>query len=164
LGLQRDDPIPIDKVKDVEEYINEYETQPYAIFVSGDGEYISTLQTNRQIHIILAKNHFSVNSDKTSKIRRRCYEEKHVVMVDKKGEFYECFDGESSFLMSMKDLYETGNLIVEKNYCMDSKKMCLEDAYFSYIEMADELKKESDGLFNFLQNSNNKRHGLKSFL
>ncbi len=31
LGLQRDDPIPVNKVKDVEEYINEYETQPYAI-------------------------------------------------------------------------------------------------------------------------------------
>jgi len=35
-------------------------------------------------------------------------------MVDKKEEFYECFDGESSFLMTMKDLYETGNLIVDK--------------------------------------------------
>jgi hypothetical protein len=163
LGLQRDDPIPIDKVKDVEEYINEYETQPYAIFVSGDAEYISTLQTNRQIHIILAKNHYSVNSDKTSKIRRRCYEEKRIVMVDKKGEFYECFDGENSFLMSMKDLYETGNLIVEKNYCMDSKKMCLEDAYFSYIEMADELKKESDGLFNFYKTPTIKDMALNHF-
>ena len=35
-------------------------------------------------------------------------------------------------------LYETGNLIVEKNYSSEAKKMCLEDADFSYIEMADE--------------------------
>jgi len=163
LGLQRDDPIPIDKVKDVEEYINEYETQPYAIFVSGDAEYISTLQTNRQIHITLAKNHYSVNSDKTSKIRRRCYEEKRIVMIEKKEEFYECFDGENLFLMTMKELYETGNLIVDKNYSMDSKKMCLEDAYFSYIEMADELKKESDGLFNFYKTPTVKDMALNHF-
>ena len=163
LGLERDDPIPVDKVKDVEVYINEYETQPYAIFVSGDADYISTLQTNRQIHIVLSKNHYSVNSEKTSKIRRRCYEEKRIVMVDKKGEFYECFDGESSFVMSMKDLYETGNLIVEKNYSADSKKMCLEDAYFSYIEMADELKKESDGLFNFYKTPTVKDMALNHF-
>jgi len=163
LGLERDDPIPVAKVKDVEEYINEYETQPYAIFISGDAEYISTLQTNRHIHIVLSKNHYSVNADKTSKIRRRCYEEKHIVMVEKKGEFYECFDGVSSFVMSMKDLYETGNLIVEKNYSSEAKKMCLEDAYFSYIEMADELKKESDGLFNFYKTPTVKDMALNHF-
>ena len=84
-------------------------------------------------------------------------------MVDKKGEFYECFDGESSFVMSMKDLYEIGNLIVEKNYSEDSKKMCLEDAYFSYIEMADELKKESDGLFNFYKTPTVKDMALNHF-
>ena len=89
LKLQRDDPIPINKIKDVEEYINEYETQPYAIFVSGDAEYISTLQTNRQIHIVLSKNHYSVNFEKTPKTRRKCYEEKFIIMADKKGEFYE---------------------------------------------------------------------------
>ena len=163
LGLERDDPIPVNKVKDVEEYINEYETQPYAIFVSGDAEYISSLQTNRQIHIILSKNHYSVNSDKTSKIRRRCYEEKRVVMVDKRGEFYECFDGENNFVMSMKELFETGNLLVEKNYSMESKKLCLEDSYFSYIEMADELKKESDGLFNFYKTPTVKDIALNHF-
>ena len=163
LGLERDDPIPVNKVKDVEEYINEYETQPYAIFVSGDAEYISSLQTNRQIHIILSKNHYSVNSDKTSKIRRRCYEEKRVVMVDKRGEFYECFDGENNFVMSMKELFETGNLIVEKNYSMESKKLCLEDAYFSYIEMADELKKENNGQFNFYKTPTVKDMALNHF-
>ena len=163
LGLGRDDPIPVAKMKDVEVYINEYESQPYAIFISGDAEYISTLQTNRHIHIVLSKNHYSVNFEKTSKTRRRCYEEKFIVMADKKGEFYECFDGEKVFLKSMKELYETGNLIVEKNYCSDSKKMGLEDAYYSYIEMADELKKESDGLFNFYKTPTIKDMALNHF-
>ena len=163
LGLGRDDPIPINKVKDVEVYINEYESQPYAIFISGDAEYISTLQTNRHIHVVLSKNHYSVNFEKTSKTRRRCYEEKFIVMADKKGEFYECFDGEKVFLKSMKELYETDNLIVEKNYSLESKKMCLEDAYYSYIEMADELKQESDGLFNFYKTPTVKDMALNHF-
>ena len=163
LKLQRDDPIPIDKIKDVEVYINEYETQPYAIFVSGEAEYISTLQTNRHIHIILSNKHYSVNFEKTSKTRRKCYEEKFIVIANKLGEFYECFDGESTFMKSMKELYETGNLIVDKNYSMESKKMCLEDAYYSYIEMADELKKESDGLFNFYKTPTVKDMALNHF-
>ena len=84
-------------------------------------------------------------------------------MVDKRGEFYECFDGENSFVMSHKELFETGNLIVEKNYSMESKKMCLEDAYFTYIEMADELKKERDGLFNFYKTPTVKDMALNHF-
>ena len=63
----------------------------------------------------------------------------------------------------MKELYETKNLIVEKNYSMESKKMCLEDAYFSYIEMADELKRESDGLFNFYKTPTVKDMALNHF-
>jgi len=84
-------------------------------------------------------------------------------MVDKRGEFYECFDGENNFVMSMKELFETGNLIVEKNYSMESKKLCLEDSYFSYIEMADELKKESDGQFNFYKTPTVKDMALNHF-
>ena len=38
---------------------------------------------------------------------------------NKIGEFYECFDGESTFMKSIKELYETGNLIVDKNYSME---------------------------------------------
>jgi len=41
--------------------------------------------------------------------------------------------------------------------------MCLEDAYFSYIEMADEIKKESDGLFNFYKTPTVKDMALNHF-
>ena len=163
LNLNRDDPIPIDKVKDVEEYINEYETQPYAIFVTGDAEYTSTLQTNRHIHVVLSKSHYSINSDKTQKLRRRCYEEKPIIMIDRKGDYYECFDGETNSVMTQQELYDSGFLMVDKNYCADAKKMCLEDSYFSYIEMADELKKESDGLFNFYKTPTVKDMALNHF-
>ena len=84
-------------------------------------------------------------------------------MTNKIGEFYECFDGESTFMKSIKELYETGNLIIDKNYSMESKKMCLEDAYHSYIEMADDLKKESDGLFNFYKTPTVKDMALNHF-
>ena len=41
--------------------------------------------------------------------------------------------------------------------------MCLEDAYFSYIEMADELKRESNGLFNFYKTPTVKDMALNHF-
>jgi len=164
LNLNRDDPIPIDKVKDVEEYINEYETQPYSIFVTGDAEYTSTLQTSRHIHVVLSKSHYSINSDKTQKSRRRCYEEKPIIMIDRKGDYFECFDGETNSVMTQQELYDSGYLMVDKNYCADAKKMCLEDSYFSYIEMADELKKESDGLFNFYKTPTVKDMALNHFI
>ena len=43
IGLERDDLIPITKVKEIEDSINEREHVPYAIFVSGDAEYNSTI-------------------------------------------------------------------------------------------------------------------------
>ena len=164
LNLNRDDPIPIDKVKDLEQYINQYETQPYAIFITGDAEYTSTLQTNRHIHIILSKNHYSVNSSKIGKIRRKYYEDKLIVMVQKIEDYYECFDGDNFFQVSnLEELKNKENLIVEKNYCSTSNKLSIGDSYFSYIEMADELKKESDGLFNFYRTPTVKDMALNHF-
>jgi hypothetical protein len=65
-------------------------------------------------------------------------------MADKKGEFYECFDGEKVFLKSMKELYDTGNLIGAKEI---SKK--------NYHIPVPSNKKYEDylhGFFNFLEN------------
>ena len=164
LNLNRDDPIPIDKVKDLEQYINQYETQPYAIFITGESEYTSTLQTNRHIHIILSKNHYSVNSTKIGKIRRKYYEDKLIVMVEKIEDYYDCFDGDNNFQVSnLEELKNKENLIVEKNYCSTSNKLSISDSYFSYIEMADELKNESDGLFNFYRTPTVKDMALNHF-
>ena len=64
IGLERDDLIPITKVKEIEEYINLRERVPYAIFVSGDAEYNSTINTNKKIHIILSNGHYSTEKTK----------------------------------------------------------------------------------------------------
>jgi len=146
IGLQRDDLIPITKIKYIEQYINENESIPYAIFVSGDAEYNSIIKTNKKIHIILSNGHYS--TEKTKMIRKN-YDEKPVVMVEYVDEEYQAFDGEKNFVISYEEYKENRDkymsspyLIVEKNYSSDMKKLCIEESYEKYLEMADDLKEK----------------------
>ena len=85
-------------------------------------------------------------------------------MVQKIEDYYECFDGDNFFQVSnLEELKNKEKLIVEKNYCSTSNKLSIGDSYFSYIEMADELKKESDGLFNFYRTPTVKDMALNHF-
>ena len=167
IGLERDDPIPITKIKEIEQYINENESIPYAIFVSGDAEYDSTIQTNKKIHIILSNGHYSTEKTKTT---RKNYDEKPIVMVDYVDEEYQAYDGENNFVMSYEE-YRTNRdkymsspyLIVEKNYCMDMKKLCIEESYEKYLEMAQDMKEKSKGQFNFYKTPTIKNLALNYF-
>ena len=47
LGLSRDDKIPLDKLPQVEQYITRKTQMEYGFHVSGDYEYISSLNTNK---------------------------------------------------------------------------------------------------------------------
>jgi hypothetical protein len=167
IGLERDDPIPITKIKEIEHYINENESIPYAIFVSGDAEYNSTIKTNKKIHIILSNGHYMTEKTKTT---RKNYDEKPIIMVDYVDEEYQAFDGENNFVMSYEE-YRTNRdkymsspyLIVEKNYCMDMKKLCIEESYEKYLEMAQDMKEKSKGQFNFYKTPTIKNCALNYF-
>jgi hypothetical protein len=156
LGLQRDDPIPIACMSKVENIVNYQDPSPYAIFVSGDYQYDSTIKSQKQIHLILSKGHYSINKETIIKKQRQCYEEKTIVIVQCINNVFHMFDGED-ITMITKQEYDDAKykylsntkLIVDKNFTAESRKMeNLEDAYHYYIELADELKKESNGLFN----------------
>ena len=167
IGLERDDPIPMTKIQEIEEYINEREHIPYAIFVSGDAEYNSIIKSNKKIHIILSNGHYS--TEKT-KIKRKNYKEKPIVVVDYVDEEYQAFNGETNFVISNeeyitnRDKYMSSPyLIVEKNYSKEMKKLSIEDAYYTYLEMADDLKEKSKGLFNFYKTPTVKNMALNYF-
>jgi len=51
LGVKRDDPIPISLMSKVESIINFEDPKPYAIFVTGDCQYDSTIKSAKQIHL-----------------------------------------------------------------------------------------------------------------
>ena len=152
LGLQRDDPISITSLKKVENYINDGECNKYAIFVSGDAEYTSVIDSIRQIHLTLSNGHFSVNTTKINKSSRVSFDEKPIMIINSIDRNYETFDGETVSVMTRQE-YETKrdeftHLMVWKDFTPQSNKMDISDAYHYYHEIADELKEASSGKFN----------------
>ena len=152
LGLKRDDPISITSLKKVENYINDGECNKYAIFVSGDAEYTSVIDSIRQIHLTLSNGHFSVNHSKVCKISRLSFDEKPIMIINPIDRNYETFDGETVSMMTRQEYEakrdEYTHLLVWKDFSPQSNKMELSDAYHYYIEMADQLKEASNGRFN----------------
>ena len=171
LKLNRDDKIPISMMADVETFINDEERHPFAIFISGDAEYISPIKTNKKIHVVLSNGHYSVNEVKTIKSIRKNYEEKPIVMVDFVDGEYQAFDGEKCFVISKQE-YDDARykylsspfLLVNKDVIKDTREAtCIEDAFFTYIEIADDLKTISNGKFNFYKTPTVKNMALNHF-
>ena len=152
LGLKRDSSIPMTCLNKVEDFINDGERNKYAIFVSGDAEYTSVIDSTRQIYLTLSNGHFSVNHSKVSKISRLSFDEKPIMIINSVDRDYETFDGETVNVLtrqeyeSLRDEYTY--LMVAKDFTPQSNKMSISDAYHYYIEMADELKEASNGKFN----------------
>jgi len=152
LGLQRDSPVPVTALQKVENYINDGEKNKYSIFVSGDAEFTSTIDTARQIHLTLSNGHYSVNTSKINKSSRLCFDEKPIMIIQQVDRNYETFDGENIIVMTREEFQtkrdQYTHLMVWKDFTPQSNKMGIFDAYHYYIEMADELKEASDGKFN----------------
>ena len=172
LGLERDDKISIDLMGKVEEIINGSDPSPYAIFVSGDAQYDSTIKSQKNIHLILSKGHYSINKTTLMKTTRQSYKERSVLIVDFVNGEYECYDGDENFKMSINDFKDRCNnffkddklLVVNKDFTRESKLMdTIDEAYDYYIKLADELKKESDGLFNMYKCPTIKNMALNHF-
>jgi hypothetical protein len=152
LDLQRGDPIPLTCMKKVENYINNGEKNKYAIFVSGEAEYTSEIDSTRHIHLILSNGHFSVNTTKINKSSRVSFDEKPIMIINPVDRSYETFDGETVVVLT-KEEYEAKrneytHLMVWKDFTPQSNKMEISDAYHYYHEMAEELKEVSNGKFN----------------
>jgi hypothetical protein len=83
---------------------------------------------------------------------------------------YETFDGENNNVITREEYCEINFnfmqkeiMLIEKNYTAKNKKLCIEDSYHTFIEMADELKRESNGLFNFYKTPTIKNMALNYF-
>jgi hypothetical protein len=172
LGLNRDDPIPITYMKQVEGIINRDDPSPYAIFVSGEGRYDSTIKSQKQIHLILTKGHYSINKETIITRKRQSFDEKPIMIVEYLNNEYRTFDGENTNVISrqeyddmrFKKYLSCPFLIVDKDFTAESRKLpTIADSYHYYIELADELKKESNGLFNMYKCPTIKNMALNYF-
>lgn len=171
LNLGRDDMISIDMISKVEQFINNLLRDKYAIMVSGDAEYISNIKSNKIIKIILSKKHYSL--DKTiNKVKGKAYNEKKILMYEynKMNDNYDTFNGEEVFIIT-KDEYKEYNdnpitspyLLVGKAYINKVEDLPIEEAYKSYIKMANIMKEKTDGRINFYKTGTIKRTALNYF-
>lgn len=170
LGLERDDLIPTDKLKTVEKYIMQKTDHQYSIFVSGDHSFTSTLNSNKQIHLVLSKNHYSVDESKHKKSNRVAYEEKPILMFEFDDGTIHTFDGNKNGTISieylrenLKNVISSKKLLVEKNYCARVKNLTLEQSYHAYIKMANEMKDKTNGNINFFKCGTIKQTALNYF-
>ena len=157
--LKRNDKIGICHLPKVEQYIKEKTRLDYAIHVSGGAEYISSIQTNKIIRLILSNGHFTIDETNMSKKKRIAYEEKKIIMCEfHEGEF-KCYDREKYFTMSKEEHDEIDNNPISSDYFIinrkdvpkpkDIKKLDLKQAYDIYIEIAEEMKQATEGRINF---------------
>ena len=157
-------------MQQVEEIINFNDPKPYAIFVSGDYFYDSKIKSQKNLHLILSNGHYTINKNTIVKKSRQTYEEKPIVMIEFKDNVYNSFDGDITSVMSRQEYDESRSkiisnpfMIVEKDFTAETNKLCLEDSYHLYIEIADQLKKESKGLFNMYKCPTVKNMALNYF-
>ena len=129
----------------------------YGFYVSGDYEYISTLNTNKIIRLILSNEHFTLDNENISN-KTISFEEKPIVIFQFNNDVIECFDGIDYFELNRVQFDEIKNkplsskcLLVDKHFNAKTKKMTMADAYHYYIKMANEMKEATEGRINFLK-------------
>lgn len=170
LELRRDDPIPIELMANVELYIEGCTHQDYSIFVSGDYEYTSTRNSNKQIHLILSNEHYTINEDKIKKPKCIAHEDKPILMAEFVDDEIVTYNGtkrgtitREQFEDYKKNVMTSKYLLVEKNYSAKVKKLSLEESYETYKNMADTMKVKTYGKFNFYRCGNIKQMALNHF-
>ena len=172
LGLERNDMIDIDKLPEVEKYINRQlgckVGNQFSINVIGDYEYKSKIESNKVIRLTLSNNHYSLNSDEI-KTQNTNFKEKPIMMFDTEdNEQYFIYDGETTQTIT-KDVFnkyksfDSKYIMVKKQYCRKVKDLSIEDSYASFIDMADKLKEETKGRINLYRSGGFKQAALKYF-
>ena len=134
LKLKRNDKVSIDCIKKIEEKL-----KTYAINVRGDYIYSSTVQSNKIINLILSDEHYSIDRNVDNcKCKYISYSKRIPVFIDKKTN--ECYNGDEIIKKPLKKDFKY-LLINRENY-----KVSIQEEYKDYIQTADILYKESNGI------------------
>ena len=154
LKLKRNDKVPIDCIKKIEEKL-----KTYAINIRGDYIYSSTTQSNKIINLVLSNEHYTIDRTVDNcKCREISYTQKIPILYDKKANEY--YDGEQKIKKIKVELYSKSSKYVKVN--RDNYKISIEEEYKEYIRIADVLYKESNGVLD-LRKGNIKTTALNLF-
>lgn len=162
LGLTRLDEVSIKLMPQVEEIFK----NRFSIYVSGDFQYISPLNTNNKIYLKLVNGHYTVDSLKT----RKCivfYNERKPLVIDRKSR--ETFDGKNHKVLSPDDkitLYNQKEYVLVEHdlyYNPSQPKLTLEQVFERFVQDANYLKKETKGIINLYKTGTMKQCAFDLF-
>jgi len=153
LKLKRNDKIPISCIPIIENKLKTYQ-----INVRGDYIYSSPVKSNKVINLILSNEHYTMDRTVDNcKIKNVSYTRKTILMVDRKSK--ECYDGVEKNIKTFSINDKTKYLIVFR----DNNKIPIEEEYNNYIEAADLLYEESNGVIDLRKTGTIKDTALNLF-
>lgn len=152
LGLKRNDKISINDIDKIEKKLKNYQ-------INIRGEYIrsSTIQSNKQINLLLQNEHYEVEKVNRKLIKLPRFDEKIPILLDKST--FQAYNGEIEYLMtkqeynSIKYNFNSSYIIINReNQGRDENGekiiLTMKEEYNLFIEIANKLKEESKGLIN----------------
>lgn len=168
LKIDRFDKVSIEHIPAIEKKL-----KCIAINVSGDHSYISTVQTNKVIDIILINDHYKLDTRKSKKVRNISYTEKKIVMYNSRT--YEAYNGEKQWKITgdeirvfRKDAIQSEYILVSNPYdkvrkADDRVNFTLKMDYDQFLKDADILKKETKGVVNLYKTGDIRLTSLNLF-
>ena len=153
LKLKRNDKISINSIPIIENKLKTYQ-----INVRGDYIYSSNVKSNKVINLILSDEHYTIDrSVDNCKIKNVSYTRKIILLVDRKTK--ECFDGVEKKIKNFSVDHKSKYLLVFR----DNNKIPIEEEYKYYIEAADLLYQESNGIIDLRKTGSIKDTALNLF-
>jgi len=166
-GVGRKDLIPLSKIDDIEKKLKTFQ-----INIRGDYIRSSQVKSNKIININLINQHYSVEKVENKFLKFIRYEEKTILLFDKKT--FEVYDGKNKWTLTKKEFNEIAYnkfhkyiLVYRKKQGIDENGekivISIEEEYKNFIEIADALKKESNGMINLYKTGSNHDTALNLF-
>ena len=166
LNLERDDPVPIDRIPAIEELFSNHK-----INVTGHHQYISAKDAKQTVTLALNFEHYSFYNAATKLEKGIAHEEKTpVVFQYVPGEFdkVRLFDGKKYRLVSYDKFCDMRSKPITCPYVfvklMKSTDTTMRESYENFMKMANTLKEYTDGKYNLFKTGNIKRAALHRFI
>lgn len=144
LCIPRNAPIKMSDIYKVDERLPKHK-----INVRGDYVYTSTKTTKRTCNLVLLDGHFSIKRESRVKVPYVSHLDQKIIIYEKHPVLYYTYDGKEMKYLNFAEFQELrnnqkfGSKLVEKY-----PKMSLQQSYVKFIESANQLKDESNGLIN----------------
>jgi hypothetical protein len=167
LKLKRNDKIPLSSIDQIENKLKNYQ-----INIRGDFIRTSTINSNKQINITLSNEHYSVEKQTHKFLKFLKYNEKTPLLFDKKNMIV--FDGSNKWEITKaekhKIIYDYNSKYIlinrqepEKDEQGNKIEIPIEQEYKQFIEIADALKNESNGMINLYKTGSSHDTALNLF-